>query len=380
MDNQNPIKPPHKTNWMVIILLIIVCVAVGLGIWWWAQSTTRIAELQNQVATQNVTPSATPAVAVTVIPTPTPTATVTPTPTPTPTTTPTPTPTPVGPVSIEVTEPAEGFQTHEEPVVFKGKVSANTQKIIVRAKANGVNDVYTLQNYKAGNTTFQYQAKREYGNLAFGTNDYTFTAESASGANKSVTRQIFFIDGSVEVGKPVIYLYPEKTSRVFVNVAPNGGVSVSEPKLGSGWNVIATPQSKIYDLASRQTYDYLFWEGFANNFTTPKEGFVVDKDNVSQFFDDKLAALGLNEKEIADFKEFWLPRLSSDPYYFITFVPQADFDRYAPLTVKPTPDTIIRVFFDYRGLSAPINVPEPQLTTPTRQGFTVVEWGGRLYR
>lgn len=379
MENQNPIKPPHKTNWMVIILLIIVCVAVGLGIWWWAQSTTRLAELEKQVATSNGTPATTPTPTATA--TATPTATTTVTPTPTPTTTPTPTPTPyVGPSYVEITEPKPDYSTHEEPVVFKGKVSANTEKIVVTAKANGVNDVYTLKNYKAGNTTFQYQAKREYGNLAFGTNDYTFTAHFSDGQTKSATRQIFFIDGSTEMGKPVIYLYPEKTSRVFVNVAPTGGISVSEPKLGNGWNVVATPESKIYDLASRQTYDYLFWEGFATNFRTPNEGFVVEKDGVSQFFDDKLAQQGLNEKEIADFKEFWLPRLNSDPYYFITFVPQADFDRYAPLTVKPRPDTVIRVFFDYRGLSAPINVPEQQLTAPAREGFTVVEWGGRLYR
>jgi len=93
-----------------------------------------------------------------------------------------------------------------------------------------------------------------------------------------------------------------------------------------------------------------------------------------------LKVLGMNEVEIADFKEFWIPRLSDAPYYFITFVPQEQFDSYAPLTVEPKPDSIIRIFFDYKPLENPLRVAEQKLTTPTRDGFTVVEWGGRLYR
>jgi hypothetical protein len=41
-----------------------------------------------------------------------------------------------------------------------------------------------------------------------------------------------------ECGKPVIYLYPEKTMEVNVQVEPQGGMSYSDPKYDSGWSVI----------------------------------------------------------------------------------------------------------------------------------------------
>ena len=88
----------------------------------------------------------------------------------------------------------------------------------------------------------------------------------------------------------------------------------------------------------------------------------------------------LNEKEIADFKEFWVPRMAEQPYYFVTFVSQEALDEYAPLTVYPEPDSVIRVYFDHRGLDAPIDVAPQELETPERYGFSVVEWGGNLYR
>ena len=66
------------------------------------------------------------------------------------------------------------------------------------------------------------------------------------------------------------------------------------------------------------------------------------------------------------------------PYYFVTFLAQKEIDRIAPLVVTPTPDTVIRVMMDFRGLDQWENVSGFSLHTPERRGFTVVEWGGRL--
>lgn len=68
------------------------------------------------------------------------------------------------------------------------------------------------------------------------------------------------------------------------------------------------------------------------------------------------------------------------PYYFIAFVPQAEFDKIAPLSIQPQPDTIIRVFIDYKGLNQRVEVSNPKIITPKRKGFTVVEWGGALHK
>jgi|GEM_PF-2957040 len=178
-------------------------------------------------------------------------------------------------------------------------------------------------------------------------------------------------------GKPVIYLYPKKTEKVSVKVDPVGGFTKTDPVYGNGWNVMATPDSRLTNLSDGKTYPYLFWEGGAKGVVnTPKEGFVVAQADIPALLSNKLALLGLNAKERTDFMSFWVSRLSKAPYYFITFVPKSEMDRVAPLTVVPTPDTVIRVLMDYKALSVPISVSPLPITTPVRNGFTVVEWGG----
>ncbi len=182
-----------------------------------------------------------------------------------------------------------------------------------------------------------------------------------------------------ECGKPVIYLYPEKEMDVRVEVAPNGGFTKTEPIYHKGWFVKATPESNIYNYADKKMYPYLFWEGRALNYEISKKGFVVRESEVASFLNKKLTLLGLEEKEKADFMEFWLPRFQGYPYYFVSFLPQEQFDALAPLSVFPHPQTVIRVFMDFRGLEKPIKVVEPEIQTPLRKGFTVVEWGGALH-
>ena len=51
-------------------------------------------------------------------------------------------------------------------------------------------------------------------------------------------------------------------------------------------------------------------------------------------------------------------------------------EKAMPLQVTPKPDSIIRVMMDWKGLEEPIKVQEQELETPSREGYTVVEWGG----
>ncbi|MFA6548043.1 MAG: hypothetical protein WCT11_03835 [Candidatus Magasanikbacteria bacterium] len=184
-----------------------------------------------------------------------------------------------------------------------------------------------------------------------------------------------------ECGKPVIYLYPTKDTNINVKVQPNGGFSKTEPTyLDNGWNVRATPQSDIFNYADNTSYPYLFWEGKAYDMTFPDAGFVMKKENVGTQMRAILSNLGLVEKEINDFLEFWQPKLEVKPYVYVTFLPQKDFDRLAPLTITPKPDKTIRVFMDYQPLENSITVRPLHIITPTRTGFTVVEWGGRLHK
>ncbi|MFA6422413.1 MAG: hypothetical protein WCV92_03380 [Candidatus Buchananbacteria bacterium] len=179
-----------------------------------------------------------------------------------------------------------------------------------------------------------------------------------------------------ECGKPVIYLYPEKAGQVSVKVEPKGGMSYSDPDYKNGWMVNAEPNGKIVEVSSGKTFPYLFWEGNGGIYEQPQKGFVIKKSQVHNFLIEKLAKLGLNKKETADFMEFWEPRMQSAPYYFVTFLGNADMERLAPLTVDPKPDTVVRILMDFSPLQKPIKVEGYSIRTPERKGFTVVEWGG----
>lgn len=184
---------------------------------------------------------------------------------------------------------------------------------------------------------------------------------------------------AAEMGKPVIYLYPESTTDVSVKVYPNKGLTVTEPLYKNGWLVRANPNGNLYNYDDHQTYPYLFWEGLGINYSMPQNGFVVAKNDIEDFLVHSLSQQGLIAEEYDEFIDFWAPLMKEKPYYFITFVPQYIYEELAPLEINPTPNTIIRVFMDYKGLDNPINVAPQIFNTPIRNGFTVVEWGGMLH-
>lgn len=180
-----------------------------------------------------------------------------------------------------------------------------------------------------------------------------------------------------ECGKPVIYLYPEKTTQIDVHLAPQGGFTKTEPAYNGGWHVVAQPDGTLTNLADGLTYPYLFWEGRGGLYSAPNRYWVVARADVHTFLVSTLAKLGLNEQETADFMEFWEPRMQAAPFYKIGFHGTNVMDQIAPMTLSQTPDTVLRILMDYSELSAPIPQNPPMLPqTPVRNGFTVIEWGG----
>lgn len=182
---------------------------------------------------------------------------------------------------------------------------------------------------------------------------------------------------AAEKAKPVIYLYPQKPEKVSVNVSPIGGFIKTDPDYGNGWIVDATPSGVITNSKDGKQYPYLFWEGGKDGIVlTPKQGFVIASGDIPAVLENRLSQFGLNKQERYDFLEFWVPKLSRAPYYFVTFIPQSEIDRTAPMDIYPRPDTVIRVLMDYKPLTQPISVEPLTITSTKRNGFTVVEWGG----
>lgn len=180
--------------------------------------------------------------------------------------------------------------------------------------------------------------------------------------------------GLAECGKPVIYLYPEKPTQVSVKVGAD--ITKSDPIYENGWQAFAEPSGKL--TVAGKVYDYLFWEGTGQVYPNIESGFIVKKENIESTLKDHLSRLGLNQKESADFMEFWLSKMPTTPYTRLTWLGTKEMNQLAPLSVNPKPDTMIRVFLDFVGLNNPINIKPQRLTSISRNGFTLVEWGGLL--
>ena len=180
--------------------------------------------------------------------------------------------------------------------------------------------------------------------------------------------------GNIILEKPVIYLYPEETTDVTVELTLDGELTTVYPAYDDGWRVTAQPDGTLTGANDREYY-CLYWEGESNADFDLSRGFCVPGSETAAFLENALAQLGLTEREANEFIIYWLPQMEGNPYNLITFQTDAYTDA-AQLAISPAPDTLIRVFMVWQGLDAPANIAPQTLTAPNRRGFTVVEWGG----
>lgn len=174
--------------------------------------------------------------------------------------------------------------------------------------------------------------------------------------------------------KPVIYLYPEKTTEVFVKLEFDGYFTKTIPSYRDGWHVIASPDGQIIS-DDGKTYPYIFWEGIPNSEFTITDGFCVAGSQTCEFLEKILPKIGLTKKEYTDFIEYWLPYMENNEYNLIQFYGE-QYLEVAKLEVTPTPDSVLRVFMAFRSSDEYIPLTEQTFTPFVRKGFTVVEWGG----
>ena len=190
--------------------------------------------------------------------------------------------------------------------------------------------------------------------------------------------------------KPVLYVYSPQEQLVTVSVDVDGAIDTAYPApdalettdwgTQASWTVTASPDGTLTDRSGR-TYPSLFWDGPVGQ-KSPEEGFVVAREDAVPFLEEKLALLGLTDKEAADFITYWAPRIRANEYTFVSFdassyASQATYSFTDEAGAPVEPDTFIRVFMTIRAADAN-EVVTPQVfgPTPTRSGFTVVEWGG----
>lgn len=221
--------------------------------------------------------------------------------------------------------------------------------------------------------------------------NYVFQVALLAAKKETITPQLTFSDQSVNelifnfekeedrmiVFKPVVYTYGNEVD-FSMNVSPVGQFTFTYPSIAKGWNGKAHEDGS--STIQGKTYPYLFWEAER---TVPfplndQKGFYVSKDEVVTFLEEKLTAMGLNDKEQTDFITFWGPQMTQLPYGKVQFLFNEQYDAIGALTVEPKPTSLFRVYMIYTGYNEQPSAPiEPQkLEQLKRSDWTVVEWGG----
>jgi hypothetical protein len=186
----------------------------------------------------------------------------------------------------------------------------------------------------------------------------------------------FYVTGGC--AKPIVYLYPQVTTDISVKVIPTSGqLTFTYPQYDGVWNVTATNDGLLTDSRGNE-YDYLWWESKSDTLNTPDKGFMVKYEDLSIFFDNILTKAGFIKPEIDDFKEFWIPTMTSEytPYFKISFLQNKEVNSLARLQIHPQPNTEIRLFMIYERLDSYMSIEPQEIQQTTRNGFTVTEWGG----
>jgi len=201
-------------------------------------------------------------------------------------------------------------------------------------------------------------------------------------------------------GKPVIYLYPQETTKVHVEFKDKVQLTTQIPSYKKGWDVVAEKTGVLHsvendncdmykktkhgseyahDACLKNEYPYIYWAGNAfKEYPVVKEGFVVTGENLKTELESKLKEIGLNQKEIDDMVSYWYPEIlkKNAPFYRISFFNTETMNQFIPMYVSPRPDSVLRIFLDWEPLNKQIDV-KPQIFKPfNRNGFTYIEWGG----
>ena len=185
---------------------------------------------------------------------------------------------------------------------------------------------------------------------------------------------LLFMSRFATGAKPVIYLYPQETTEVTVNVELDGVFTSTYPDYNDGWTVTAQPDGTLTDAVGREYY-CLFWEALlpATEMNFDK-GWCVRGEDTAAFLEEKLREIGLSDKEANEFIIYWLPRMEHNAYNLISFQTDA-YEDVARLDITPTPDSVLRVFMTWKPVAMYRDMEPQSFEAFDREGFTVIEWG-----
>ncbi len=242
-------------------------------------------------------------------------------------------------------------------------------------------DIYSYGKLKVGNInyglTYNNGALFQFDNPDADENDYNtgcieviYDASTKTGETKTS-----YCGG---IAKPILYLYPRKTTKVTITFEHPEYLETTYPRFTGKWEVKAHSNGDLYD--NNGAYYYaLYWDEKQVHSVDFSTGYYVDKDNAISFLEQKLSYIGLSRREANEFIMYWLPVLEKNEKSLVYFELTEERESYNKLNISPKPDSLLRLVIHIKKVDQKINIPKQNLTKFQRKGFVAVEWGGTVY-
>lgn len=180
-------------------------------------------------------------------------------------------------------------------------------------------------------------------------------------------------DTCIVAYKPNIYIYPNEQIdlSIKINFPMGGNIVTSIPEYGTGWNIKVEPSGLI-----NNTYPYLFYESTQPDVWQKNYGWYVQTDKLELFFRQNMTDYGFNDKEIYDFIEYWIPRLTDYSIYSICPQTKSIINDVIQLDFSKQPENILRLFYVIKGHNQiQDKIVAPTIDSFAREGYFVAEWG-----
>lgn len=246
-------------------------------------------------------------------------------------------------------------------------------------------DFNTKELYDYGNVDISFI---NYGFINDDNNAEVFFMGSLNGSDNNSCIEFIYNTSNrtgkfetVECGnyaKPILYLYPKKTTKVTISFEHPEYLQTTYPKFTGEWRVTAHKNGDLYDDNNHYYYG-LYWDEAKVHSVDFSSGFYVEGDNAIEFLEEKLNYIGLNRKEANEFIMYWLPILEKNEKSLVYFELTKERESYQKININPKPDSLLRVVIHVKKVDKKVNISEEKLDKFRRHGFSAVEWGGTVY-
>lgn len=193
--------------------------------------------------------------------------------------------------------------------------------------------------------------------------------------------QRYKLPDGTNVYKPNIYVYSDTKRELTVTFDEPELLTTTIPEYTDCWQVTVDEESRLTDEAGGR-YDFLFYESVTEpSIFQTEHGWKIPADMRKEQFEEILSGLHFNEKEIADFTEFWTEKLDEGTDYIMYPQDTALVDYAMPMTIRETPESTERIWFVFaKDDGKPVE--EPAGYALLRGGrdcpYYVIEWGGLI--